>query len=156
MSGSDGRTVAYDQGAYSLKSVMLDDLHVKTEAFTFPHPKKVNVNFTVAEPDDLALLRLTSVKVELLDNDDDVVATLESTFKVQFASPLEGPIEEALAHELNMVATRISYPYHRQLISDLVTRMGLRPTFLPAVPDDLWDASEGQVGDDGVVEEAVV
>jgi preprotein translocase subunit SecB len=142
MPENEGRPVEISPAPYRLISVLLDDLHVNTEAFTFPHPKRINIGFTVTEVDEIEFLRLTQVKVEFLDKDDDKVASVESSFKVQFAPTREGSIDEDLERELNIIATRISYPYHRQLVSDVVTRMGLRPTFLPAVPDDLWQANQ--------------
>lgn len=142
MPEKEGQTVAISPGPYRLKSVLLDGLEVKTEAFTFPHPKRINIGFSVTEVDEVPFLRLTAIKVEFLDKDDDLVASVESTFKVQFGPTEEGSIDEELERELNIIATRISYPYHRQLVSDVVTRMGLRPTFLPAVPDDLWQSNQ--------------
>lgn len=142
MPDQEGRSVEITAAPYRLKSVFLDDLEVRTEAFVFPHPRTINMSFTVTEVDDVPLLRLTELKIEFADKSDNKVASVNTSFKVEFIATDGFDDDDYSNRDLNMVATRISYPYHRQLVSDLVTRMGLRPTFLPAVPDDLWQASD--------------
>lgn len=150
MPESAARTMDIDNVDYRLKSIALDDLHLTTTSFVFPHPKKIQLAFTVGEAEDYPLMRLTTVRVELGTSEEEVLATIESCFKVTFVSELEGAELDALEDEFSQVATRISYPYHRQLISDLVTRMGLRPTFLPVVHDGMWDrgADKAEDGDE--------
>ncbi|MHA7220006.1 hypothetical protein ACX80L_14095 [Arthrobacter sp. MDT1-48-3] len=141
MSTRDSETVDTSNVDYQLKSVTLDDLKVTTEYFHFPHPKKINLSYSVSEAEQLPAMRVTSISVQLANNEEEVVATIDCSFKVDFViGDAEKP--DDFDEQLNLVATRISYPYHRQLISDIVSRMGLRPTFLPAVPDVLWQQEE--------------
>lgn len=129
---------------YRIANVLLDDMSIETADFEIPRTKRVRVQFSGATADDYPLLRLTNTVVELLDSEGEAVVTLKCTFKINFTlSPKAGEFED-LDDELRIAAMRVSYPYHRQMISDMTSRLGLRPTFLPAVPDDLWAIEAAQ------------
>lgn len=127
-----------DELRYKVKNVLLDEMSVVTTTFDLPRTKRVRFQYSGANVEGYPLLRVTSTTVELLDEDDDAVVTLKCSYKVNFSVSPEIEDVEDVADELRVAAARISYPYHRQFVSDMTGRLGLRPTFLPAVPDDLW------------------
>ncbi|WP_018762430.1 hypothetical protein [Arthrobacter sp. 135MFCol5.1] len=138
------RVIDPDDLKYRVTSVLLDDMSVETSDFEIPKTKRVRFQFSGATADEFPLLRLTKTVVELLDSDGDSAVTLKCTYKINFAISEDEQVAE-LDDELRIAAMRVSYPYHRQLISDMTSRLGLRPTFLPAVPDELWADEEAEV-----------
>lgn len=138
------RLIDPEELKYRITSVLLDDMSIETADFEIPRTKRVRFQFSGATADEYPLLRLTSTVVELLDSEDNAAVTLKCTYKINFAISDDATAEE-LDDELRIAAMRVSYPYHRQLISDMTSRLGLRPTFLPAVPDELWAVEEAEV-----------
>jgi hypothetical protein len=127
-----------DEMRYRITNVLLDDMSVETSTFDLPRTKRVRFTFSGANAEGHPLLRLTSTTVELLDADDKAAVTLKCTYKVNFSVSSDAEDSQEMDDELRVAAARISYPYHRQFVSEMTGRLGLRPTFLPAVPDDLW------------------
>ncbi|KUM36046.1 hypothetical protein [Arthrobacter sp. EpRS71] len=136
-----------DNLKYRVTNVLLDEMSVETNTFDLPRTKRVRFQFSGSNAEGYPLLRLTSTTVELLDSDDEAAVTLKCTYKVNFSVSESDDLQD-IDDELRVAAARISYPYHRQFISEMTGRLGLRPTFLPAVPDDLWlRDSESQSAD---------
>lgn len=134
------RTLEFDEMPYFLKGVFLDDLTVETADFGPLKPKKVTLKYSVSTVDEHPLLRVTESSLEMRDDEGEMVVNIQCSFKTEFLEGKDVIDEETLVQELNSAAIKICYPYHRQMLSDLTGRMGLKSSFLPAVPDGLWRA----------------
>lgn len=114
---------------------------VRSERNFDPHPDDTGnaiMTMRVEPVEGFPTARMTLCSVEFKDSNDDVLVAIESKFRAEFQ--LADPAEAAtLDDHISGLALRVTYPYHRQIISSLVAQSGLPGVVLPLVANEDLD-----------------
>lgn len=80
--------------------------------------------------------RVTRVRVLLESESDEQIASVETAYHVGLTA--QEPQSEDIAQEISELAFRLSFPYHRATISDLLSKSGVAGFTMPLISDETW------------------
>jgi preprotein translocase subunit SecB len=137
------RTQAKDHRELSdiqLESITLVHANFERAHHVVPGGRNVRIEigseFSTEDPS--AAVSRCKVSLETKSEDEKPPMVVESAYRVVFSSEtVDLEVDEIQAH-LAALAMRVGYPYHRQIIGQMISQSGLPPLLLPLVPDDQW------------------
>lgn len=100
----------------------------------------IKIGSEISVEDPFAAISRCQVSINSADDadGDDPPLSVESAYRVVFSSDALDFGDEDIQAHIAALAMRIGYPYHRQIIGQLISQSGLPPMLLPLVPDDQW------------------
>ncbi|WP_160664125.1 protein-export chaperone SecB [Pseudarthrobacter sp. ATCC 49987] len=124
-----------------LKSVTLVHVNFERDLDVVPGRRDVRIEIGSEMSTDDPSAAVSRCRVSLDANDDDSgesPMSVESAYRVVFSSESADLESEDMQAHLAALAMRVCYPYHRQIIGQMISQSGLPPLLLPLVPDDQW------------------
>lgn len=133
-----GAATKSSAGTLNLDSIVLAS--IKSERNFDPQPDGTDTgNATIAmyvEPaEGFLTARITVCSVEFKDSRGGVVLSIESKFRADFRLDDQSDVGGVQDH-ISGLALRVTYPYHRQIISNVAAQGGLPGVVLPLVANE--------------------
>lgn len=124
-----------------LKSVTLVHVNFERNLDVVPGRRDVRIEIgsEMSADDPAAAVSRCRVSLDANDTDEgDSPMSVESAYRVVFSSEDADFDDKDMQAHLAALAMRVGYPYHRQIIGQMISQSGLPPLLLPLVPDDQW------------------
>ncbi len=123
-----------------LESIALVHANFQREIEVVPGRRNVRIEIgsEFSDEDPWAAISRCRVTLDTLSDDEPEPMTVESAYRVVFSSNINDFDTDLVQAHLAALAMRVGYPYHRQIIGQMISQSGLPPLMLPLVPDDQW------------------
>jgi preprotein translocase subunit SecB len=99
---------------------------------------QASLGMHLEQPKEGQVFRSTRCNVELKDADENQIVLVQTIFRTEF--DIQGNASApGIDAYLSSLAMRVTYPYHRQLISTLTAQSGLPGMTIPLISEDQLD-----------------